>query len=72
MSKQPKKPKRLPKPAPCECWCILQTDGRIYPGWCGDRRTIREWKHDRVPGDRVIRVRIVPVAKAKRRKGGGK
>ena len=69
MSAKKKAKKRLPKPVPvpCECWCIV-VDGEIHPGWCGDRETVfGDWKGLRAPGERIIRVRITPVAK--RRKG---
>ena len=68
--KRRKKVRKQPKkPAPAECWCALY-NGKIKPGWCADRETVRRWARD--TGGPAIRVRIVPVAtaKAKRRKGG--
>ena len=65
MATTKKSPKPAPKPA--ECWCALY-DGKIKPGWCADRETVRRWARD--TGGPAIRVRIVPVATAKRRKGG--
>lgn len=65
MSKQPKK---LPKPAPCERWGIYDESGRFVHQY-----TSRWAASEQAWGERTMhRVRIVPVAKAKRRKGGGK
>lgn len=67
--------KKQPKPKPCECWCLTQFDGTIWPGWCCDsREQAREWKHIMPDPGEIIRVRIVPVAPKKRAKAkrGGK
>ena len=68
MKKQPKKP--APKPIPCEAWAVVsKAHGHIYT-WnvfsTNEGAALRACLLDR-----VIRVRIVPVAtaKAKRRKG---
>lgn len=69
MNTKPKK-KPAPKPVPITCLCVIDDTGRIFPGWCAtDPMLIRSWVGNRSEEDRVIRVRIVPVA-AKRRKGG--
>lgn len=64
MSKQPKKPKRLPKPVPC--WCLV-IGGKLTVDGCFDtKKEAILWGQ----GAKPVRVRIVPVAaKAKRRKG---
>lgn len=59
------KPKRLPKPVATMAWGFIAWNGRVLEvAWYKDQISL-----DLTPGDRIGRVRIVPVAKAKRRKG---